>query len=270
MTITLKGREPLTSIVIPTYNGLHLLREAIASIRNCTSEPYELIIVDNGSTDGTIPYLQEHNIVFISHPANTGFPVACNWGLRLARGEYLMLLNNDVLVTDHWLGNMLQHLKRDPLIGIVGPLSNFVSGKQQIAMTGSYTETASRVMAEAYGQFEITNRVIGFCMLFRRELREKIGWLDERFSPGHFEDDDYCYRARLAGYRIAIAKDAYVYHHGSASFKRGDQLAVTQLLARNRQQFIDKWGVDPYRFIEGTNGEMRDDDESSSEAENRG
>ncbi|MUT68739.1 glycosyltransferase family 2 protein [Paenibacillus sp. NEAU-GSW1] len=259
MTFKREKREPLTSIVIPTYNGLHLLKEAIASIRRSTKAPYELIIVDNGSTDGTIEYLQEHNIVFISHPANTGFPVACNWGLRLARGEYLLLLNNDVLVTEHWLDNMLNHLMRDPKIGIIGPLSNYVSGKQQIEMAGSYMDMAAKVMAEARGQLEYANRVIGFCMLFRRELLQQVGWLDERFSPGHFEDDDYCYRARLAGYRVAIAKDTFVYHHGSASFKRGDQQAVISLLARNRQLFIDKWGVDPHRFIDSANQAQEDE-----------
>ncbi|MNR61307.1 hypothetical protein D3C85_1830300 [compost metagenome] len=76
-----------------------------------------------------------------------------------------------------------------------------------------------------------------------------IGLLDEQFSPGHFEDDDYCYRARLAGYRIVIAKDSFVYHHGSASFIRNDQEAVDRLLKRNRQLFMNKWGVDPHQFI---------------------
>ncbi|GGG83373.1 glycosyltransferase family 2 protein [Paenibacillus radicis (ex Gao et al. 2016)] len=239
----------LTSIIIPTYNGLPLLREAVASIRNCTTEPYELIVVDNGSTDGTIAYLQEQNINFISHPGNTGFPIACNWGLRLARGEYILLLNNDVLVSKHWLGNMLQHFRRDAAVGIVGPLSNYVSGRQQIEMTGNDVETAARLLNEHRGEYEVVKRVIGFCMLFSRDLLQRVGLLDERFSPGHFEDDDYCYRASLAGYRIVIAKDTFVFHHGSASFKQGDREALNELLARNRQLFIDKWGVDPHRFI---------------------
>lgn len=239
----------LTSIIIPTFNGLSLLREAVESIRQCTTEPYELIIVDNGSTDGTIAYLQQQRILFVSLPENTGFPVACNWGLKLARGDYLLLLNNDVLVTDKWLSKLLQVFKANDSVGIAGPMSNYVSGRQQMPMEGSYTEAAARIGLDAAGQYEQVNRVIGFCMLFSRELMNRIGLLDEQFSPGHFEDDDYCYRARLAGYHIAIAKDAFVYHHGSASFIRQDREAVERLLERNRQLFISKWGVDPHQFI---------------------
>lgn len=239
----------LTSIVIPTYNGLLLLREAIESIRRHTTERYEIIVVDNGSTDGTIDYLRQHNIIFISLPNNKGFPVACNWGLKLARGDYILLLNNDVLVTDGWLGKLLRVFTNDNSIGIVGPMSNYVSGKQQMEMTGSYTEAAARLSMDAENQYEQVNRVIGFCMLFTSELMNRIGLLDEQFSPGHFEDDDYCYRARLAGYRILIVKDAFVFHHGSASFIRENQEEIIKLLARNRAIFVDKWGVDPHVFI---------------------
>lgn len=239
----------LTSIVIPTCNGLPLLREAVASVRLQTKEPYELIVVDNGSDDGTLDYLRKETIDFISLPRNTGFPAACNTGLRLSRGERLLLLNNDVLVTQGWLGKLLACLDHAPDVGIAGPLSNFVSGAQQTDMPGSFIETAERLERENERVYESVNRVVGFCFLFKRDLMNRIGLLDERFTPGHFEDDDYCYRARLAGYRIMIARDTFIFHHGSASFSRESGEAVKRLIARNRQQFIDKWGVDPQQFM---------------------
>lgn len=239
----------ITSIIIPTFNGLALLREAIQSIQLNTPEPYELIVVDNGSTDGTLDYLREQRIVFISLPNNAGFPVACNWGLKLARGDSLLLLNNDVLVTERWLGKLNKALHKAPTTGIVGPMSNYVNGRQQMDMEGTYMEAASRLETEAFGQLQQVNRVIGFCMLFKRELMLRIGLLDERFSPGHFEDDDYCYRARQAGYSIFIARDTFVFHHGSASFVRENKEAVNRLIDRNRRLFIDKWGTDPHQFI---------------------
>lgn len=235
----------LTSIIIPTYNALSLLQETIETIRKHTKDPYELIVVDNGSTDGTLEYLRQQRIITISLPINTGFPAACNWGLRLARGDRLLLLNNDVLVTAGWLRRMHRTLDSDPAIAMVGPMTNYASGKQQIAMEGRYDEFAAQLGTDQNGKYEVVNRIIGFCMLFSRSLMKLIGVLDERFSPGHYEDDDYCYRANQAGCKVVIAKDVFVYHHGSTSFGNYASDDLEELLRRNRKLFKDKWGIDP-------------------------
>ncbi|WP_336786068.1 glycosyltransferase family 2 protein [Paenibacillus sp. MMO-177] len=254
----------LTSIIIPTCNAFPLLRETIATIRKHTKDPYELIVIDNGSTDGTLEYLKRERIIAISLPINTGFPAACNWGMRLARGERLLLLNNDVLVTDGWLSSMHSVLDSDTSIGLVGPMTNYASGRQQTAMTGRYDEFAAQLQIDENGQREFVKRIIGFCMLFTRSLMQTIGVLDERFSPGHFEDDDYCYRAYLAGYRVAIAKDAFVYHHGSASFRSYAGEDLEDLVRRNRQLFTDKWGIDPLELHdENSKGERHAQQDAS-------
>jgi Predicted glycosyltransferases len=240
----------LTSIIIPTYNAHALLQSTIDSIRKHTKEDYELIVVDNGSTDGTLDYLKQQQIITISLPENTGFPVACNWGLRLARGDRLLLLNNDVLVTAEWLYRLNRTYDTVSNMGIIGPMTNYASGKQQITLDGRYDEFAAKLRAEQDGQWEPVNRIIGFCMLFSRQMMQQIGMLDERFSPGHFEDDDYCLRIRWAGAQVAIAKDVFVYHHGSASFGGYAREDIESLLARNRQLFMNKWGIDPLVILE--------------------
>lgn len=156
-----------------------------------------------------------------------------------------MLLNNDVLVTPEWLTRMHRTYLAHPHMGIIGPMTNYASGKQQIKMEGRYEEFAAELRKAQDKEWEPVNRIIGFCMLFSRELLKRVGMLDERFSPGHFEDDDYCLRVRNAGYKVVMAKDVFVYHYGSASFKEYAQEELETLLARNRQLFIDKWGVDP-------------------------
>jgi GT2 family glycosyltransferase len=86
-------------------------------------------------------------------------------------------------------------------------------------------------------------------MLFKRELYERIGELDERFSPGHYEDDDYCLRARMNGYSLLMCRNVFVYHQGSASFKRSSISELQQLVERNQHRFIEKWQIEPAVFI---------------------
>src|SRR3569832_2398001 len=122
--------KPMTSIIIPTYNGLGLLRRLVQSIREHTNEavtPYELIIVDNGSQDGTAQWCIDDWLTLLSLGSNEGFPAACNKGLRLAAGDRLMLLNNDIVATPNWLSNLSDGLEQETRIGLVGPVTNYAS-----------------------------------------------------------------------------------------------------------------------------------------------
>ncbi|MGW8823316.1 glycosyltransferase family 2 protein [Paenibacillus lautus] len=239
-----------TSIIIPTFNGRELLKDCIYSIKRHTNEPYEIIVVDNGSSDGTVDICRQEGITFISLANNIGFPAACNKGLKIATGDTLLLLNNDVIVTRNWLQNMLNCLNSETKIGIVGPLTNYASGKQQIDMPYTSLEEMSNQLNEPdASKWLQVDRIVGLCFLFKRELMDRIGLLDERYSPGHFEDDDYCYRARNAGYTFRIAGDVFVFHHGSASFAKQDMSQVRHLIDTNKQKFMDKWGVDPTIYV---------------------
>ncbi|MHA2858298.1 glycosyltransferase family 2 protein [Paenibacillus lautus] len=239
-----------TSIIIPTFNGRELLKDCIYSIKRHTNEPYEIIVVDNGSSDGTVDICRQEGITFISLANNIGFPAACNKGLKIATGDTLLLLNNDVIVTRNWLQNMLNCLNSETNIGIVGPLTNYASGKQQIDMPYTSLEEMSNQLNEPdASKWLQVDRIVGLCFLFKRELMDRIGLLDERYSPGHFEDDDYCYRARNAGYTFRIAGDVFVFHHGSASFAKQDMSQVKHLIDTNKQKFMDKWGVDPAIYV---------------------
>jgi GT2 family glycosyltransferase len=208
----------MTSIIIPNNNGLHLLRPCVQSICNHVETPYEIIVVDNGSQDGSVSFCLQKKLKLISLPANRGFAVACNLGLRIAQGDALLLLNNDTLLTPRGLPNMLRCLYSSEAIGIVGPMTIDAFDKQQ-----QFAEPVTTVedMAEYRngsdrGIWREVERIAGVCLLFRRELMDRIGMLDERFSPDHFEDDDYCYHSRQTGYRLMITEDAFIYRHGSA------------------------------------------------------
>ncbi|MDB5388449.1 MAG: wbbL 5 [Planctomycetaceae bacterium] len=241
------ARNPgLTSIVLVTFNQIKFTLECIDSIRLRTDEPYELICVDNGSTDGTAPYLQSlENVEVIVNPVNQGFPRAANQGIQSARGEQILLLNNDTLVTTGWLRRMLNALHSSSRIGIVGPCSNNVSGPQQVVTTyqdiNSLDGFAWDWGQRNSGQITELDRLVGFCLLFKREVLERIGLLDERFGMGCYEDDDFCRRALDAGFQCVVAVDAFVHHYGSRTFA-GSGMDLGQILRENRRKFEEKWG----------------------------
>ncbi|HEV3261711.1 MAG TPA: glycosyltransferase, partial [Gemmataceae bacterium] len=235
----------LTSIVIVTHNELAYTRQCIESIRQYTDEPYELVFVDNGSTDGTPDYLRSlPDVKVLVNQENRGFPAAVNQGIEAATGKQILLLNNDTLVTTGWLRCLLQALHSDSHIGLAGPCSNQVSGEQEVRVR--YDDLGGLDgfawdWSKAHDQQRVdTDRLVGFCLVIRRELIDTIGLLDERFGIGCFEDDDYCRRALQAGYRAVIARDAFVHHFGGRTFI-GSGVDFRALMEKNQELFRAKW-----------------------------
>lgn len=242
----------LTSIIILTHNQLEFTKQCLDSIEAYTPESHELIIVDNGSTDGTIDYLREYmkshnNVRVVANAANRGFAAGNNQGLAIAGGEYVLLLNNDTIVTKGWLGRMLAVFDRYPDAGIVGPVSNYVAGIQLVKNV-PYRNIedmhlfAARWAAEHTDQSTEFPRVVGFCLLARKSVINSIGGLDEQFGSGNFEDDDFCIRAAMAGFKARIAQDVFIHHFGSQTFK-GAGIDYRRSMMRNWEIFKAKWGV---------------------------
>jgi GT2 family glycosyltransferase/tetratricopeptide (TPR) repeat protein/SAM-dependent methyltransferase len=236
----------LTSIVILTHNQIECTRLCLDSIRLRTDEPYELIVVDNASTDGTVDYLRSvAGVKLIVNDTNRGFPAGVNQGIAAAAGTQILLLNNDCIVTTSWLRRLLDALKREPRIGLVGPCSNYVAGAQQVAVAYDDGLMGLDGFAWDWGKahdkvLEDTTKLVGFCLLIRREVVDKIGLMDEQFGIGNFEDDDYSRRALQAGWRVVIARDAFVHHFGSRTFF-GSGIDYGALMRRNHQLYTAKW-----------------------------
>ncbi len=247
--------NPLASIIILTYNNWAYTRQCLDSIYRETQYPnFEVIVVDNFSTDGTREALQayrrEHeNFTLLLNDTNKGFPAANNQGAALARGEYLVFLNNDTVVTPNWLSGLLRYLD-DPGVGMVGPATNN-SGNETRIRTDYVDLDDMRVFAAEYTAAHagrtLEVRTLPFlCVALRREVFEQIGPLDERFGVGMFEDDDYAIRLRAAGYRLLCVEDVFVHHWGSAAFSQAGFARYWNLFLENKKKFEDKWGV-PWR-----------------------
>ncbi|TFE27862.1 glycosyltransferase family 2 protein [Cohnella luojiensis] len=242
-----------TSIVIPTYNQQAFLAQCIDSIIANTDSPYEIIVVDNASTDGTAAYLQElgGQIRYRVLENNRGFAGAVNVGMMMAKGRTILLLNNDTLVTENWLANLLICLNSDEGIGMVGPVTNYISGEQKINVPYVDVADMPRFARENNrsdaSRWQRIDRLTGFCLLFRRELFEGVGFFDEGFEIGNFEDDDYNIRVRMLGKSLVIAKDTFIHHFGSVSMKAlGDRFQ--EVNDRNHFYFMDKW-QNPYIWV---------------------
>ncbi|MFB0846167.1 glycosyltransferase [Paenibacillus oleatilyticus] len=240
-----------TSIVIATYNKLEYTQLCIESIREYTSQhDYEIIVVDNGSTDETVSWLRsQSDIKAIFNSENLGFPKACNQGIEVSNGDNILLLNNDTIVTNNWLTNLLSSLYSSEEIGAVGSLTNNCSYGQSIQVPYNSIEEM-HLFATQYNQnsnpilWEERLKLVGYCMLIKKNVLDEVGLLDERFTPGNFEDDDLSLRIRLAGYKLLLCKDTFIHHFGSVSFKNNVQKYL-DLMHTNQKKFTEKWGFDP-------------------------
>ena len=242
----------LASVVVVTFNSLVFNRLALESVLvNTPPGTYELVIVDNASTDDTPAYLRAladgygHVRPFLND-RNLGFAAATNQGLKAARGNTLVLLNSDTLVAPGWLERLQGHLA-DPAVGVVGPLTNRSATEAEIEVHyqtyAEFLEFASSVHKHRRPEVEDVRTLTMFCVAMRRDVYEHVGPLDERFGQGMFEDHDYAMRVRAAGDRVVFAHDAFVHHFGQASMGKLDTDEYKRLFTANRQLFEQKWGA---------------------------
>ncbi len=244
----------LASIIVLTFNQLEeATRPCIESLyRHTAPEDFELIVVDNNSSDGTQAYLlalkkQHSNVRLCLNLENRGFAGGNNDGLRLSQGDYVVLLNNDTLLTPGWLQRLCGFLQEHPEVGLVSPVTNYAGSEQKIVLDGlgpsNYVEFSGRYTAKHAGVFRQSERLSFFCVAMRASVFERVGPLDENFGAGMFEDDDYCLRILAQNLKIAIVEDCFVYHQGSLSFQRLGTKRYLELFEKNRSYFQKKHGA---------------------------
>ena len=264
-----KAKGVLASIIIPCWNQLEYTRLCLESLFEHTGSRWELIVIDNGSTDGTAAYLAGLGdtspvpVTVITIQENKGFPAAVNQGLQAAKGRYLVLLNNDAVVTDGWLDGLIALTKMKaegahPPVGMVGPMSNYVTPPQVVEPVPYEDMEAMHSFAREWkkqhgGQWLTTDKLSGFCLLMTRAVYDAVGGLDERFGLGLFDDDDLGLRVQKAGFGLVVAQDVFVHHYGNRSMV-GNGVDAEALMARNQLTFLAKWGPEAPRVVRETAG----------------
>lgn len=259
----IKDIHPLVSIIIITFNNLEITKKCINSIVEKTSYPnYEVIIVDNDSKDETPSYLKEldeqyEQIKVILNGENSGFAGGNNIGIREAQGEYIILLNNDTLVTRGWINGLIKHLDK-PGIGFIGPVTNSAGNESQINVEYSKPEDmgpfAMRYTTDHFNELYYDIKVLAmFCVAIKREVFNEIGFLDENYLVGMFEDDDYSMAIIRQGYKIACAEDVFIHHFGRASFSKIEDERYKQIFEHNKKYYEEKWNTlwVPHKYRQG-------------------
>jgi glycosyltransferase involved in cell wall biosynthesis len=188
----------------------------------------------------------------IRNEANLGFPAAVNQGIKEATGDIIILLNNDVIVTPKWATKLTSWLNE---FDIVGPMTNYSAGMQMVQIE-TYENTAE--LNKAADSFEEENRgcpaidvnfIIGFCMVFKKNLWEQIGPFDESLWPCSGEEVDFCLRAKQAGFGIAVDPATFVHHEGSKTFEIMD-VDYDAICKANDRHLAERWGNDCFRQVD--------------------
>lgn len=243
----------LTSILIPCCGMLEYTKLCVPSVLKHTRGPFELIFLDIGSLDGTSEYLAGIATVYpsirvevVRAPTDLAIKDACKEAIARARGEYVVLLNNDAVVTNGWLNQLIGLATMSPAIGAVGPMSNYAAPPQLVEtvpyrvgpnkhspLEGRHGTSDVFVDAEQVNKFAVefreqnrgkwleSERLGGFCLLLKRETVQRIGPLDPWTDLNLFDSDILSAKTKQAGYTLACCRDLFIHHFGTRTFAHG-------------------------------------------------
>lgn len=248
---------PTVAIIILNWNGKEDTIECLESLKLITYPEYEILLVDNGSTDGSVECFRERfpELEIIENKVNLGFAEGNNVGIRRAmekRVDYVLLLNNDTIVDREFLGELVEIAKSDPMIGIVGPViySYDEPGKIQ-QFGGEFKLNQCRVIYNT----EISpctglSFISGCTVLIPSRIIKEVGIIDPKFFA-YYEDADYCVRVLNKKYKLALASGSKIWHKGSVSSGGYMSDFFLYLMIRNKI-FIARKYLKNYGFIKFT------------------
>ncbi len=231
--------KPLVSIIVANWNGGKVFADCLASISKLQYPNWELIIVDNGSTDGSDRLA--NNAIVIKNKENLGFARANNQGYEKAKGKYLLFLNNDTKVSSDLLDKLVEKMQNDLKVGVLQPKIKIMDKPEYLDNAGSFFTWSGFLKHWGFGQkdgseFDDEKEIFsakGACMLVRREVVEKVGLFDPDFVS-YFEESDFCWRVWLAGYRVLFYPRTYIYHKVGFTIKRLDVANINFRYYKNR------------------------------------
>ena len=230
------------SVIIPTLNQLELTKICVESVvKNTRDMEHEVIVVDNASTDGTIDYLKEKGIFYIANRENLGVAKAWNQGVKASKGEYVCIINNDIIAGAGWLSALVNFYENHPDAGIVSPGTRWGETDYDFdRYAADYTRKMKNVIKDGYA---------GWCMLIARDRFAKTEYFCEDYRVGTCEDTDFYHALKKAGFKSYITGCAFVHHFGSRTLKVMRK-EVPGFEDENTQKLNKKWDLTADSYFE--------------------
>lgn len=214
----------LVSVIIVNWNGMNYLDNCLKSVRNQNYKPIEIIIVDNGSKDGSLDFVKKNypEVNIIANDVNRGFAGGNNDGIKRAKGEFIALLNNDTVAHPDWLLHLVRIIRSSPRIaGVCGKIYSLeVPDRVLFTLPKLNPYTASALWVTINPGVHKVDYLSGNAMMVRRSVIDEIGEMDEEYFA-YYEETDWCARMIRAGYELLYVPDAVIWHKqfGSSSGK---------------------------------------------------
>lgn len=245
-----KVSTPKVSIIIPVYNQVDYTYRCLTSIKNNIHDiAYEIIVIDDCSNDKTQQMLTSYdNLKVVFNNNNLGFVGSCNRGLEIARGEYIVFLNNDTIILDGWLEELINTFEAIPNVGLVGSMLLYPDGSLQEAGGIIWSDGSGL----NYGRNDNPNKPIynylrdvdycsGASIMLKHELLKKLNGFDTAFSPGYYEDTDLAFRVRKEGYRVLFQPASKLLHYEGKTSGTDLTKGMKRYQVINRKKFLNKW-----------------------------
>lgn len=227
------------TVIIPNYNGLSFLEPCMEALKNQTTKDFDVLVVDNGSTDNSVLWLKQQGIPAVFLPENIGFSGAVNTGIRAVQTPYVILLNNDTQAEPEYVENLLQAIEASPRIFSVSPKMIQMYHRELMDDAGDMYSVMGwayqRGVGQEAGRYNRPCHIFSACAgaaIYRRRIFDEIGYFDE-LHFAYLEDLDVGYRAKIAGYYNRYCPQAVVYHVGSGTSGSKYNSFKVRLAARN-------------------------------------
>lgn len=231
------------SVVIPSLNAIDLLPVCLESLLAQNHRSLEVLVVDNGSTDGSARLVAERfpSVKLLRGNHNLGYSAGCHWGASVARGRYLLFCDNDIQATPNAVSRLVQAMESDPSIGVAQGKMLLTSNPDRIESMGGFFTSTGILYQEERDTLDVHDTsgpqevfgAKGAFMMIRRSLYQSLGGFDTDFVA-QFEDTDLCWRSWLSGHRVVVVPESIVYHGRSTTTQRMPSEFVVYHASKNR------------------------------------